>query len=80
MYKLSGFTEFNSPTQFAAYVNFLLNGLPRGDTKIGAGVGTWGDIAYAQALASTTTLDSIVTHVYPIVGKASLQQIINIST
>jgi hypothetical protein len=79
MAKLTGFQEFRSPTQFAAYVNFILDGLPRGNTKIGAGVGTWGNLGYAQTLANSTALDFIDTHVYPIVGTASLQQIITIN-
>jgi hypothetical protein len=76
--KLTGYTQFRSPAEYAAYVNFILNGLPRGSSKIGAGVGTWGNLAYAQFLANSTTLDFIDTHVYPIVGPASLQQIIAI--
>jgi hypothetical protein len=74
-YKLTGYTELTSPAQYTAYMNFLLAGLNRGNTKVGAGIGTWGNIAYAQSLAANTNLDFISMHVYPIVGQASLQQI-----
>ena len=67
-YKLTGYAEFNSPDQYAAYINYLLNGLDRGKTKVGAGIGTWGNIQYVQSLAASTGLDFIAIHVYPVVG------------
>jgi len=69
-FKLTGYTEFNSPDQYTAYINYLLNGLDRGRTKVGAGIGTWGNIQYAQSLAADTSLDFIAMHVYPVVGNA----------
>jgi len=67
-YKLTGYTAFNFPDQYAAYINYLLNGLDRGKTKVGAGIGTWGKIQYVQSLAANTGLDYIAVHVYPVVG------------
>lgn len=78
-YKLTGFQEFNSPDQYAAYVNFVLDGLDRGKTLVGAGIGTWGNMQYIQSLAAGTDLDFIDIHVYPIVGQASLQRIFTIA-
>ncbi len=78
-YKLTGYTQFNSPDQYVAYVNYILTGLNRGQTLVGSGVGTWGNLQYAQDDAANTTLDYIVTHVYPIVGQASMQQILTIA-
>jgi hypothetical protein len=60
-YKLTGYPEFASPDQYAAYINYILNGLNRGQTLAGAGVGTWGNMQYAQTDAADTTLDFIVT-------------------
>jgi len=74
-YKLTGFKEFNSPKEYTAYVNYLLEGLDRGTTKIGAGIGTWGNMAYVEDFAATTSLDFIAMHVYPIVGQASAERI-----
>ena len=73
-YKLTGFTEFNSPESYTAYVNYILNGLNRGNTKVGAGSGTWLNEAYVQSLAANTSLEFIAVHVYPIVGP-TLQRI-----
>ncbi len=74
-YELTGFKEFNSPEQYTAYLNYVLNGLDRSTTKIGAGIGTWGNMAYVQSFATNTNLDFISMHVYPIVGQASMDQI-----
>jgi hypothetical protein len=78
-YKLTGFKEFNSPEQCMAYVNYVLEGLDRGSTKIGAGIGTWGNTAYVQSYVASTGLDFIALHVYPIVGQASMDRILTIA-
>lgn len=78
-YELTGFKEFNSPEQYTAYLNYVLNGLDRSTTKIGAGIGTWGNMAYVQSFATNTNLDFISMHVYPIVGQASMDQIFTIA-
>lgn len=78
-YKLSGFTEFNSPVDYATYLNYVLNGLDRGSSLLGAGVGTWGNMQYVQQYATGTSLDFIDIHVYPIVGQASLQRVFTIA-
>jgi hypothetical protein len=72
---LTGYSQFKSPTEYASYINFILDGLPRGSAMLGAGLGTWGNLEYARTLAANTSLDFIDTHVYPIVSSASLQQI-----
>ena len=78
-YLLTGFKEFNSPEQYTAYINYVLDGLERGSTMIGAGMGTWGNMAYVQKYATGTTLDFIAMHVYPIVEQASLKRIFAIA-
>lgn len=78
-YLLTGLREFRSPEQCTAYINYVLDGLDRSNTKVGAGIGTWGNIAYVQSYATSTSLDFIALHVYPIVGQASLDRILTIS-
>lgn len=74
-YALTGYSEFNSPDAYTAYVNYILNGLNRGSTKLGAGSGTWNGPEYVENLAGNTNLDFIAVHVYPIVGPC-LQRIL----
>jgi hypothetical protein len=49
-------------------VNHILSGLDRGKTKIGAGAGSWDDLAYFESLAANTDLDYLDMHFYPIQG------------
>jgi hypothetical protein len=77
-YKLTGYTEFSSPETYTAYVNYILDGLNRGNTKLGAGSGTWVSDAYVQSLAANAALDFIALHVYPVVGP-TLQRILTFS-
>ncbi len=50
---------------YTAAVQHVLGGLDRMGVLVGAGAGTWDDLAYAQALARTT-LDYLDMHIYPI--------------
>jgi hypothetical protein len=47
-------------------VRFILDGLDRAGVRVGAGAGTWDDIAYFESLAANTDLDYIDMHIYPI--------------
>ncbi len=67
-YQLIGFKELSSPEQYANYMNYILSGLDRGSTEIGAGIGSWGNMEYVKDLASKTGVDSIYIHVYPVTG------------
>jgi len=51
-----------------AIVNGILSGLDRAGTKIGAGAGSWDDLAYFESLAANTDLDYLDIHFYPIQG------------
>ncbi len=51
-----------------AIVNRILSGLERGGTRIGAGAGSWDDLAYFESLAANTGLDYLDVHFYPIQG------------
>ncbi len=50
---------------FTEIVEYMLDGLDRRGVQIGAGAGTWDDLAYVQALARTP-VDYIDMHIYPI--------------
>ncbi|MBM3470067.1 MAG: hypothetical protein FJX73_04655 [Armatimonadetes bacterium] len=50
---------------YTGFVQQVLVGLERSGVLIGAGAGTWDDLAYAQSLARTT-LDYLDMHIYPI--------------
>jgi hypothetical protein len=65
---LTGVREFNDPRQYTEYVNYVLDGLERGRTKIIAGIGTWGNLEYVRRLAAGTSLDGLDIHVYPVIG------------
>ncbi|MEM3748024.1 MAG: hypothetical protein QXN67_11310, partial [Thermoproteota archaeon] len=68
-YTLLGLSELKNPEKYTQLVNYVLNGLEKGDTKIGAGIGNWGDLEYVRRFCSETSLDFIVIHVYPVFGK-----------
>jgi len=63
---LLGLPELNNPQDYTQYVNYVLNGLDRGSTRVAAGMGTWSNIAFAENLAKNTTLDCVAIHVYPV--------------
>lgn len=47
-------------------VNFILDGLDRQTTLVGAGAATWDNMAYNQSLAENTSIDYLDIHIYPI--------------
>ncbi len=51
---------------FTEVVRYVLNGLDRSGVQVGAGTGTWDDLAYMQSLALNTTVDYLDMHIYPI--------------
>ncbi|NPV58555.1 MAG: hypothetical protein HPY75_02690 [Actinobacteria bacterium] len=51
-----------------AVVNGILSGLDRSGTRIGAGAGSWDNLAYFESLAANTSLDYLDVHFYPIQG------------
>ncbi len=77
-YALIGLEELKSPEKYTEFINYLLADLDRSGTKIGAGIGTWGNLDYVKSFAAKTSLDFIVMHVYPVTGKF-LQNIVAIA-
>ncbi|MEW5941121.1 MAG: hypothetical protein AB1750_15760 [Chloroflexota bacterium] len=63
---LTGLREFNDPQKGVELVNYLLDGLDRGATKICAGTGSWTPPEYARLLSEKTSLDCVSIHVYPV--------------
>ena len=66
---LLGLSELNNPEKYTELINHVLNGLEKGDTEIGAGIGNWGDLKYVEYFCSETSLDFITIHVYPVFGR-----------
>jgi hypothetical protein len=55
-----------TPEAMAELIHYVANGLDKRGVRLGAGTGTWDDIAYLEALASVPGLDYLDLHVYPI--------------
>ncbi len=58
----------------AAIVNHILSGIDRGETRIGAGAGTWEDLAYFESLSGIAGLDYLDMHIYPIQGELVIER------
>lgn len=54
------------PEKFIELVNYVLEGLDRKETLVGAGAGNWDDPAYIEGLARETSVDYIDLHIYPV--------------
>jgi hypothetical protein len=63
---LTGLTALNDPNVYAGSIASIIDGLDRRTTVIGAGVGTWSPLAFAERLADVDALDAITIHIYPI--------------
>lgn len=66
--RLTGLGELTDPKVVADVINFALDGLDRGRTRIGAGSGSWSGTRYAAEIAAHTAVDFVCIHVYPIGG------------
>ena len=63
---LTGLRELNDPQHVLEYVQYVLDGLQPGSTRVGAGSGSWSSLDFTRLLAEQTRLDFISIHVYPI--------------
>jgi hypothetical protein len=54
------------PKRQTELVNYVLSGLDRKKTLIGAGAGNWDSTAYIESLAKNTSIDYIDIHIYPV--------------
>jgi hypothetical protein len=64
--RLTGLRELNEPETFAEVIRRALDGLDRGQTRIGAGSGSWSPPEFVEALAERTDVDFICMHIYPV--------------
>jgi hypothetical protein len=55
-----------SVSNFSATIRHVVSGLNRPGVRIGAGAGSWDDMAYFKALARIPQLDYLDLHIYPI--------------
>ena len=62
---LTGLLDFYQPARCVEYVRYILTGLDRGTTKVGAGSGTWSPTTFVRDLSAGTDVDFISLHVYP---------------
>ncbi len=63
---LTGIGELKDPAHELAFVSYVLNGLDRGNTLLGAGAGSWESADFVQQLAANSDLDYIGVHIYPL--------------
>lgn len=63
---LSGLTELKDPIMYANHINYLLSGLKRGNTSVGAGGSSWLSIEFMKLLAKDTSVDFLSIHLYPL--------------
>jgi len=68
--RIAGWREFASPQACDDWVSYTLKDLNRGNTKIGAGIGTWGNLDFIKRYAANASLDFIALHIYPVTGNA----------
>jgi hypothetical protein len=67
---LLGMKDLLDPVKYTDFISYLVDGLTHGETKIVAGVGSWGNLEYARKLSVLPTLDGLSLHVYPVIGGA----------
>ena len=63
---LTGLQQLNDPETYANVISEVLSGLDKRGAVIGAGVGTWSPLEFAQRLVAIQGLDAITIHIYPI--------------
>ncbi|MGZ8866836.1 MAG: hypothetical protein ACXW2P_00730 [Thermoanaerobaculia bacterium] len=63
---LTGLEELNDADVYANALREVVEGLDKGATVVGAGVGTWSPIQFAQRLVEVQELDAITLHIYPL--------------
>ena len=66
---LTGYSQLNTPSGWASYINQLLNGIDKNGCKLAAGAGNWfsNPTQWVQGFVDNPNLDFLSTHSYPIV-------------
>ena len=70
---LTGIADLKKPEVYVAFIGSIGQGLVKGDTKLGAGMGAWDDAAQGELLADEPWLDFLALHVYDL-NPGSLQK------
>jgi hypothetical protein len=63
--KLTGYGQLDNPASWAQYLDQIIQGIDRGKTRIGAGLGTWNSAAFVDA-EGALGIDFIALHIYPV--------------
>ena len=66
--KLTKIDKINNPKEYAEIIKYIIKGLKKGKTLIGAGQGAWGTADFAKEFAKLN-IDFINVHVYPFGNK-----------
>ena len=64
--RLTGLRELDDPAAHAEFLRRVLSRIDRKSTKLGAGSGTWVSAQFVRAYASSTSIDFVDMHIYPI--------------
>ncbi len=68
---LTKVADFSTPEGAARYVHDVLAGIGgRGETKVGAGAGTWLDPTFNEAILREA-IDYLTLHIYPVTGRTT---------
>jgi hypothetical protein len=67
---LTGYSQLNTPSGWASYINQLLNGINKNGCKLAAGAGDWltNTTQWVQGFVDNPNLDFVSTHSYAIVS------------
>jgi len=62
------YPETSTPQGWGAYIQSLVTGLNKSNTKISVGIGSWDPIGYLYATLNDSAIDTIDVHIYPVYG------------
>ncbi len=63
--QLTTFAQLKNPATYAQHLGQIIQGVNRGQTKIGAGIGTWDSLSFLEAELQLP-IDFISLHIYPL--------------
>jgi len=68
--KLTTYAQLATPSVYAQYIGAVMQGIDRGQTKIGTGIGTWDSLAFLD-VELLLPIDFIALHIYPLDGASA---------
>jgi hypothetical protein len=63
--RLTTYSQLLNPATYAQYIGAVMQGIDRGRTKIGTGIGTWDSLTYLDA-ELLLPIDFVALHIYPL--------------